>query len=425
MEGVLTVPTGRPIQPPNRKISAVSAFGPLRHVKHGFALGPKTRPPTFGLASLKRAPAVARMNARPACQRVGATLRHSARRALPLGKSRRSAYADTARRGWAFPLTPLPSSPRQRKALARLDFLCLAIMVTMESSRTDNDKSRLPIHRRVDDPPRMQLTRRDRQVIHAVYKHRFLRRNQIQALFFPSRNTANRRLQGLFQHGFLKRLLPPVQLGEGREQAIYALDERGADLIAAEKGVAREDVRWRKKDNKASFLFLDHSLHINDFRIAIALAANARGYRIARWLDEREIKSLRERVPAPGKQRRCLPVTPDAFFEVDLGDRRAGFFLEMDMGTMTNKRFKDKVRAYIIYKTQGYYQKKFGIASLRVLTVTTSHRRLRNLKRATERVSGQSLFWFTTFKALSGERITHQVWQIASQEGSVTLFKEG
>jgi DNA-binding HxlR family transcriptional regulator len=292
----------------------------------------------------------------------------------------------------------------------------------MESKRTDADKTRLPIHRRVADPPPMQLTRRDRQVIHTVYKHRFLRRDQIQTLLFPSQNTANRRLQHLFQHGFLKRHLPPVRLGEGRQQAIYALDERGADLIAAENGLAREEVRWRKKDNRASFLFLDHTLHINDFRIAITLAVKKRGHQAQRWLDERDVKAMGERVPVPGKQKRYLPVTPDAFFEVDFGDRKAGFFLEMDMGTMANKRFKNKVRAYIIYKTKGYYEKKFGITSLRVLTVTTSQRRLRNLKRATESAKGQSLFWFTTFEALSSEQITQSVWEIAGRERTLRLF---
>jgi hypothetical protein len=269
----------------------------------------------------------------------------------------------------------------------------------------------------------MQLTQRDRQVIHTIYEHRFLRRDQIQALLFPSRNTANRRLQHLYQHGFLKRLLPPVRLGEGRPQAIYALDERGADLIAAKDGVAREQVRWRKKDNRASYLFLDHTLHINEFRIAITLAAKEGRYRVPRWLDERDIKSLGERVPVPGKQRRYLPVTPDAFFEVDLGDRRAGFFLEMDMGTMANKRFANKVRAYIIHKTKGYYQTKFGTPSLRVLTVTTSRRRLKNLKRATERAGGRTMFWFATFEALSAKQIAGSVWHIAGQERIAKLFE--
>lgn len=294
----------------------------------------------------------------------------------------------------------------------------------VEPLETNLTKRRLPMHRRVAEPPPMQLTQRDRQVINAVYEYRFLRREQIQMLFFPSQNTTNRRLQHLYQHGFLKRHLPPVQLGEGREQAIYSLDERGADLIAVEKDIDRGDIQWRGKDNQASFLFLNHTLHINDFRIAMTLAAKEQGHQVTRWLDEREIKALGERVPAPGKKRRYLPVTPDAFFEYDSGDRQAGFFLEMDMGTMSNKRFKDKVRAYIIYKTKGYYTKKFGTTSLRVLTVTTSHRRLKNLKQATEQVQGRGLFWFTTINKLSPEQIMRLIWQIAGQGGMAKALLE-
>lgn len=269
----------------------------------------------------------------------------------------------------------------------------------------------------------MQLTQRDRQVIQAVYEYRFLRRDQIQALFFLSQNTANRRLQYLFQHGFLKRHLPPVQLGEGRPQAIYSLDERGADLIAIEQGIDRAEVRWRKKDNQAQFFFLEHTLYINDFRIGITMAAKKLGHQVSRWCDEREIKLLGERVPILQKRKGYLPVAPDAFFIYDFGDRQAGFFLEVDMGTMTNKRFKDKVRAYIAYKTEGYYEKKFGISSLRVLTVAPSYRRLKNLKRTTEQAQGRNLFWFATFAALSSEKILQPVWYVAGQEGVSRLFE--
>lgn len=296
----------------------------------------------------------------------------------------------------------------------------------MERKPLSNNEvnARLPSHRRVKRPPPMQLTGRDRQVIQAVYEYRLLRRNQIQTLFFPSQNTTNRRLQHLYQHGFLQRHLPPVRLGEGRPQAIYSLDQRGAEIIVAESGIDRTEIRWRKKDNRASFLFQDHTLRINDFRIALTLAACERGHQIIRWLDEREIKALRERVPTPERRKAHLPVVPDAFCEYETGTRRAGFFLEMDMGTMTVRRFKEKIRAYIIYKTQGHYEKTFGMTSLRVLTVTNSDRRLKNLKHATELAQGQSLFWFTTFDILFAERILQSGWQIAGQVRRAKLFQD-
>ncbi len=291
------------------------------------------------------------------------------------------------------------------------------------STKPNQVKERMPVHRRVAVPSAMEITKRDRQIIQAVWQYRLLRRDQIQTLYFPSRNTANRRLNHLYQHGFLQRILSPVRMGEGSPQAMYALDRQGVEFIALAQGIPKAEVRWNKKEAQASLLFLQHTLHLNDVRIAMTQAAQQHGHQIIRWLDEREIKKMRERVPVPGKRRRNLPVTPDAFFEHKIGEKRNGFFLEMDMGTMALRRFKDKVRAYLIYKRDGHYEKRFGMHSLRVLTVTTSMRRLRNLKKATEQIDGRSLFWFTTTEKLAGDWLWEPIWFVAGKENTASLFR--
>ena len=86
----------------------------------------------------------------------------------------------------------------------------------------------LPRNKRVEEPPRMRLTSRDIQVVLAVYEYRVLRRDQVQQLFFPSKNTANERLKRLYQHGFLERRWLPVEYGHGTSQPIYLVAERGA-----------------------------------------------------------------------------------------------------------------------------------------------------------------------------------------------------
>src|SRR5689334_20757893 len=103
---------------------------------------------------------------------------------------------------------------------------------------------RRPRLRRVPDAPKMSLTRRDRAIIHAVYEHRFLRRDQIGRLFFPASpgsrsdvllSSCNARLQRLYQNGYLARTMPPAL--EGSNQAVYALDRRGVAVVAADRGV--------------------------------------------------------------------------------------------------------------------------------------------------------------------------------------------
>ena len=63
----------------------------------------------------------------------------------------------------------------------------------------------LPRHTRAASPPPLRLTPRDIAVLDAVDTYRVLRRDQIQTLFFPSKNTANERLKRLYHHGYLAR----------------------------------------------------------------------------------------------------------------------------------------------------------------------------------------------------------------------------
>jgi hypothetical protein len=94
-------------------------------------------------------------------------------------------------------------------------------------------KTRLPFDKRVKEPPGMRLTERDVEIVAACLEYRFLLRSQIEQLFFASRNPANYRLQRLFQHGFLNRIYLPTDLryNARNTQALYCLDEKGADLL--------------------------------------------------------------------------------------------------------------------------------------------------------------------------------------------------
>ena len=60
------------------------------------------------------------------------------------------------------------------------------------------------------------------------------------------------------------------------------------------------------------------------------------------------------------------------------------FFLEADRGTMTLKRFHLKLRAYAAYWREKKHHDKFGVKHFRVLTVTSSAVRCKNLAAAVE-----------------------------------------
>ena len=272
----------------------------------------------------------------------------------------------------------------------------------------------------------MWLTERDRRVVEAVHVYRILRRDQVQALFFPSARTAQRALARLFHHGYLQRRFLPTEYGTGQGQAIYLLDERGADLVVSQSGVDRGDLSWRRGHNQVGGLFLEHTLAVNDVRIAVSLAARGQGWRIERWIDEDQLRSREAKdyvevkwVDSRGSaRRRRMAVVADGYFLLNFG-KRAHFFLEVDQGTVPNKRWATKVRTYLAYWNSGKYERRYQTQSLRILTVTSGEGRLRNLKATTEQAGGKRIFWFTTFeKAISEDALTTPIWQMAGQDGS-------
>ena len=172
-----------------------------------------------------------------------------------------------------------------------------------------------------------------------------------------------------------------------------------------------------------SSLFLEHTLQVNDVRIAVQLATRKQGLELLAWISEGQLKATKERVPDPRRSGRYLPVVPDGYFTLKTGGRKACFFLEIDRATMTNRRFGDKMRAYEIYVRTGRYFERYGTRSLRVLVVTTTHQRLANLESTTEEAATLPIFWFTTIDQVHPETIlTSEIWQVVRKEGMYRLL---
>jgi len=294
---------------------------------------------------------------------------------------------------------------------------------------------RLSRYRRAEDPPRMQLTKRDRTIIDLVWVYRYLTRSQIQRLLYPFRekrkepsrkNVVTRRLMLLYHNEYLDRIHAPVASDRGSSPIVYCLDRKGARLLAAERDLDIRALHWSKRQRERGLLFLQHTLAINDFRIAITLASRHGAHEILRWLDERSLgedearEGLKEIALGLGKGGSILP---DAYFTLNLDGRKASFFLEVDRGHTEGPRIRRKVRTYREYYASGLYEQHFGSRSLRVLTVTTSQRRLANLKAWTEKAGGGHLFWFTVESLVEpGTVLVDPIWRMAGEEGVHALL---
>ncbi len=257
------------------------------------------------------------------------------------------------------------------------------------------------------------------RIVLAVYDYRFLTGVQVAELFSMSPGEAGDALERLVDAGFLAGIRRPV-LAEKTPDIVYALAQRGANLVASHTGIDRRSVRWRKYHNYVGLLYVEHRLAVNDFRIALALGAQRLGHRLELWQYE---VPIREDIDDPDEQAPPLVLRPDAYARCLVGPRRVHFFLETDMGTESHERFAKKIRRYLAYKESGLFRLRCGGRSFRVLTIAPTMTRMRALKRVTEGEGGQRMFWLLTMRDCSARLIAEPVWELAGERGPGALLE--
>lgn len=275
---------------------------------------------------------------------------------------------------------------------------------------------RLPRDKRVpcDVRPPMRLTERDIDIIQAVNDHRALLGSHIEALFFGSQSTAQYRLSRLFHHEYLDRhFMTVVSGGPASSPIIYTVGTRGEQVLVEQRGYDHKALR-RPKGGTLAWQFLEHLLKINEFRVAVALAARTHGWTVEVWQDELFFRANPDYVMLEDKRGRThkKPVYPDGYFRLVVPQGRAHFFLEVDRGKEPHNKFRPQVDVYQAYTGGGQYQARYSQRSLRILVVTTSWHRIANLKKTTAQAGGDRKYWFTTFDQVSPATIlTSPVWQ--------------
>jgi len=259
----------------------------------------------------------------------------------------------------------------------------------------------------------MKLTERDSRMLEAV--HAFdgvLGDYQIRRLFFTGERQARLRLSLLFQHGYLAK--PSRAQRAGLPCMVYWMARRGAAHVAGLHGQTLREFAYRRAPRWAQ---IAHDLGVNDFRLDVMEACQADpDITLEQWIPEGEFWAHPDRVEyklANGQKARRL-VRPDGFFVIRKGKHHSRLLLEIDCATEDNPRFaREKVRPGVAYLRSEAYKQRFGYQSGRWLVVTTSERRLRNMKRQTEIAVGRDaqVFWFTTADKITPQSVlTAPIW---------------
>lgn len=279
----------------------------------------------------------------------------------------------------------------------------------------------------------IQLTQRDIELITAVYKYRVLHRAQVEDLFFAGvhdeGSSARRRLNLLYQHGYLERIPRFVSPPINNPGPAYRLAQRGGVLLAERTSTPLTDFNyWGKTEDQDSHIgsvghaYLEHNLTLADIRLWFERQPKLIGYDIETWLDyfdlraswktERVVIQLTQAAPIED-----VAIAPDGYFVFKTEKGRGHFFLEFDRGTETiGKQWKRKIMAYKEYLRCGKFHLRYGVGErtgFRVLTIATSMRRAANLHKAAQQYGDKELaamFLFTGWPELRAHQLTDAIW---------------
>ena len=292
---------------------------------------------------------------------------------------------------------------------------------------------------RSHDHPRLQITKRDVEIVRTIADHRFLRSTHICALMDASSKKIIQRLGLLYHAGYVDR--PPAQLeyfrpGGGSARIIYAIANRGAQLLIHHHGVEAANVDWARKNFEAKRAFILHQLAVVDLRVALTLAVRARP-ELALIEPDALIAAMpaaTQAVKKPFAWRVKLQhkgtlqeigVHPDYAFALRFADgSKRAYLVECDRGTMPVERaglkqtsIIKKLLVYVRAHKQKMHERHFNWKAFRVLIVTNTAARAANITDAIQRtpdLKNSELFYITDKHSLASADVLAYAWQHAS-----------
>lgn len=267
-------------------------------------------------------------------------------------------------------------------------------------------RTSFPRFRRVGVASPIRLTEDDIAILRHVYRHRFIRADDIYRLFaWRSADKLSRRLTWLYRNQFLDRPVAQIdrfKLG-GSQSFVYGIDSGGARFLREHDGTSIRHTDWKARNREYTRENLDHTLAVTRFMIDLELACKARDdvglihfeTVLAAASDATQMSAQPARwpvtLPWQGNSAQIV-IAPDAIFGLEIKPsggkpRRAYFFVEMDRGSMTiapsepvrrseaflyRSSILRKLLAYGVSHQNGIHQAHLGIHAAQLLTLTTS-----------------------------------------------------
>ncbi|HYF37252.1 MAG TPA: replication-relaxation family protein [Prosthecobacter sp.] len=228
------------------------------------------------------------------------------------------------------------------------------------------------------------LQDRDLRLLEALQSMRVINHEQARVVAgFRSRTRANERLHALTEAGYLRRAFV------GRRQAVYWLASKPLGNRKGQEGSPAEPAS----------LFLNHQLEINRVHVLVQYSSiPVRGWWFASW------RAFQQPLSA------TMPLIPDGYFELGSPGGFRPVFVEVDLATEAVPVLARKANLYLQLAASGEFSQLFGRNQFRVLLLTTSERRLQNIRSAIAKVTDK-IFWLGTLDLVSSEKFWTASWQ--------------
>lgn len=237
--------------------------------------------------------------------------------------------------------------------------------------------------------------------LHAIHRHQALRASQVAALAGADPATVGSDLRGLCDQGLLSAVRVPRGHGGAVIEEAFLLS--GAGLLALQRAGLAPPGRASQRPHGP--YALAHDLERNQLGVVLERLDADGALVLERWTTARTALGFAAHLPEKGTLVR-VPLVADAFAVVRRGGRSDGLLVEVDMGSVSLARMKAKYAGYVRWWQGGGPLRRFGLRSLRVLTLTSTPARLRQLlDSAAEATCGQGmkLLWFGTLDLLSAD----------------------
>jgi len=248
------------------------------------------------------------------------------------------------------------------------------------------------------------LQPRDYEILHAIYRHRFLNMELLHILFPPMEPQGNRVApppakqsdeptretpQYAYLYRPLRRLVKREYLHRVRqdlsEEYAFIITSGGMDILnqylarTEPLGYKKPPTHYRetKKGTKIATLKIEHALMVARFRILLEVALASRS-------DMELSKQARASITSKCEWERAgksFAVDPDALIQLTqvASGRKLHFFIEADRATMGSTAMGEKYESYYLMHKHGADKDFYGYVRWRVLTITTTKARANNL----------------------------------------------